>query len=95
VRTYEGSGFKGSAAIRAGTLRVREAKHAIMVMPSSAGWHWELIDDDGATTASGLAEHQDAAMDLAWRAARRSSQSLGGAFPDIVVRHPGPHHRPD
>jgi hypothetical protein len=60
---------------------------AIMVSPCAQGWRWELVDGDGATTLTGFCDEQFAAMDSAWRAAKRSADLPSLDYPQIVVRH--------
>ncbi len=67
---------------------MQSPKHTIMVRPNAQGWTWELIDRDGATTAEGIAAHQEGAMGSVWRAAKSSSNAAPGEFPEIVLGHP-------
>lgn len=56
---------------------------AIKLTANAQHWTWELIDSEGMTTAKGVADDQDAAMESAWRAAR--SKVEPDEFPQIAV----------
>ena len=64
------------------------ARQAIRVVRFGEGWWWTLVDDQGAAAASGAAEEQLAAMEAAWRTARRLSPGPLTAFPEIIVEQP-------
>jgi hypothetical protein len=58
---------------------------AIKVTAGARGWTWELIDTDGVTTACGLANTQEDAMEAAWHAVRVSPEAALSEFPNIVL----------
>jgi hypothetical protein len=69
-------------------IAVQTPKQAIKVADIGDSWTWTLVDGHGAPTASGQARGQQAAMEMAWRAAKSQSQGPLTDFPDIVVEQP-------
>lgn len=65
------------------------ARHAIVVTPNTQGWTWELINVDGAITATGVTSSQDRAMESAWRAAGSFCGLAPDEFPQIILGQPG------
>jgi hypothetical protein len=64
---------------------MQTAQHAIMVGLNHGAWEWQLIDPNGLTAASGLADTQQVAMATAWKAARLDVEVRG--YPEVLVTY--------
>jgi hypothetical protein len=62
---------------------MRSDPPAIKLTRQLEGWHWELIDADGQTTAAGRAMSQQTAMQSAWGASK--DLIARGSYPELTV----------
>jgi hypothetical protein len=66
---------------------MQTAQHAIMVGLNHGAWEWQLIDPNGLTAASGLADTQQVAMETAWKAAKLDTAFGVRGYPEVLVSY--------